>query len=383
MNDAAAEAPARRGLGTIITTLLIAAVLLANILFAGLAILPAWRAHDTLSAQIATGEQSLGTLAAEQGSAQETLILQQAQWKRQRDTYAGGLLSEADVAHILDWLYRYANATGVEVTNLQLQVPAEAPPADRPYEVRTFQLQVAGEIPQLAGFLVLFKEASVPSVVLTNINLTQGSLTMNMVLYTSVYAQGAALANLPDTVLPTPVPTAAPPSPVPTVASVTAALPAPTDTPTPTITPTDLPTGPVVGPGTYDDDSTAVRYTAGFWETIPSERGYGGSYHFSEDLNAEMQFSFVGTDVALQYVAFLNFGIFELYVDGALWGEVDGYAAEGTFGQMVYISGLPHRIHTITVRSTDRRNEASSGSVIAIDAVQVLEAGTAATPTPQ
>jgi hypothetical protein len=138
---------------------------------------------------------------------------------------------------------------------------------------------------------------------------------------------------------------------------------------------------PVVGLGAYDDSNPALRYVAGAWESIASQKGFGGSYHYSADANAEMQFTFIGTDVAVQYVAFKNFGIFEVYVDGNLLGEVDSYALDGEFGKVVRVTGLAYTVHTITVRNTGRRNPASEGALLAVDAIHVLEP-TLLTPTP-
>jgi hypothetical protein len=151
--------------------------------------------------------------------------------------------------------------------------------------------------------------------------------------------------------------------------------------PTATLPITPTPDVPVVGLGTYDDDNPALRYVVGTWESIVSQKGYGGSYHYSADANAEMQFTFVGTDIAVQYVAFKNFGIFEVYVDGELLGEVDGYAPEGEFGKIVRVTSLTYNVHTLIVRNTGRHNPASEGTVLAIDAIHVLEP-TPSTPVP-
>lgn len=137
------------------------------------------------------------------------------------------------------------------------------------------------------------------------------------------------------------------------------------------------------GSDIYDDTNSVIHYTRGQWETISSQRGYAGGYHYSADADAQLEFSFVSTDVAVQFVAFRNFGIFEIYVDDQLMEEVDSYAVNGVLGQLVTISGLDMRLHTLTVRNTGRQNDASSDTVIAIDAIHVLEpALVETTPTP-
>lgn len=45
--------------------------------------------------------------------------------------------------------------------------------------------------------------------------------------------------------------------------------------------------------------------------------------------------------------------------------------------------GLAHTTHTLTVRNTARRNDASRGAVLAIDAIHILEPSLqTVTPTP-
>jgi hypothetical protein len=370
----------------LLPVVLIVIIALGHVAFGTLSIMPSWNTHKDLQTQIAAGQTTLDDMNQEQGGAQQSLEQQMASWETRRTNVVSTFLSSAEAALILDRLYKYATATGMEIVDLQLQQPeaettdqtgndqaaADQPAQDQPYEVQTFQLRAAGSVPQIASFLVLFKEASVPKVILKDMNISPNeagntTLEMTIMLYVSPDASGQALADLPEMVLPTPVPTAPPPSPVPTVAVVTAALPQPTMTPVPTVIES------AIAQGTYDDTHPALHYIAGVWESIESVKGAGGSYHYSADANATMEFTFVGTSVAIQYVAFKNFGIFEVLVDGAVQQEIDGYAAEGTFGQVVYITGLSSGVHTVTLRNTSRHNEASEGNVIAIDAIQVLE----------
>ncbi|NJL94843.1 MAG: hypothetical protein HC915_14570 [Anaerolineae bacterium] len=170
-------------------------------------------------------------------------------------------------------------------------------------------------------------------------------------------------------------PTQATPTPVtPVLLSTATPLPV---TPTLAFTATPSPTpmtGVVAGPGTYDDNSTALIQVQGTWEPIESANGYGGRYLYSADPNAELSVQFLGSGVAVQYVGYRNFGIFELLIDGVLYQEVDAYAAGGTFGLSVFIQGLSRSVvHTLTIRNTGRANPASTGAVLAVDAITVLE----------
>ncbi|HVO69309.1 MAG TPA: hypothetical protein VMT24_04640 [Aggregatilineaceae bacterium] len=355
---------------------LIVLLVLGNVALGIALILPQWRTHSDLAAQIDLRQEALDAARKSQEGNVEVVQLQLKRAQSELAKAALPFLSSAEADRILSNLYGYASSMGVEVTDLQLQPPPEADTGDT-YDMRTFRLQIEGGIPQIVGFMTLFQEASVPGVMLDNLTLTKGesggTLTMDMLLYTSPYAPGNVLDSLPEAIRPAPMPT---PQPTPTLLPPTATAttaPSPTPLPPTPLPPTPTVSGPVAGLGTFDDTNQALRYVAGSWETIDSYGGFGGGYHYSQDTNAEMQFVFVGTDIALQYVAFKNFGIFEIYVDGILWGEVDAYAPEGTFGQVIDISGLPHKVHTLTLRNTTRRNPSSEGNIVAIDAIHVLQ----------
>jgi hypothetical protein len=357
-------------------------LVLVNVALGIVLILPQWRAHSDLTAQIDLRRTALDAARKSQEGNTEVAQIQIERVRSNLAEAARPFLSSVEADCVLSNLYGYASSMGVEITDLQLQPPPKGAANDT-YDVRTFRLQIEGGIPQIVGFMALFQEASVPGVTLDNLTLTKGeardTLIMDMLLYTSPYAPGNVLDSLPEAIRPAPMPTPQPtPTPLPPTPTATTA---PSPTPLPPTAPPPTPTlrGPVVGVGTYDDTNLALRYVTGSWETIDSISGFDGGYHYSEDANAEMQFVFVGTDVALQYVAFTNFGIFEVYVDGVLWGEVDAYAPEGTFGQVVDISGLTHTIHTLTLRNTARRNPSSKGNVVAIDAVHVLQPALPAT----
>ncbi|MBI5958737.1 MAG: hypothetical protein HY866_08380 [Chloroflexi bacterium] len=379
MNDMSME-ELRGKVSAVLPIMLIVLLVLGNIGLGAALLGPAWLEYNDLSSQVNARQQALdNSITNQQGNA-EVIELQLTRAETSMTEAGRVFLSGAEADSILNNLYGYASSVGVEITDLQLQAPPEGE-ADNEnsdlYDVRTFRLQIEGGIPQIVGFMALFQEASVPAVALKNLNLTQGEtrdiLTMDMLLYTSPYAPGDVLESLPAVIRPAPMPTPFP-TPTPLRPTPTATMaPSPTPVPPTLVPPTPTISGPVVSLGTYDDNHSAIRYTAGLWETIESLSGYGGGYHYSQDANAEMEFVFVGTDVVVQYVAFTNFGIFEVYVDGILRGEADSYAAEGTFGQVFRVGGLPHNIHTLTLRNTARRNPSSEGTVIAIDAIHVLQ----------
>ncbi|NDJ86925.1 MAG: DUF2968 domain-containing protein [Chloroflexi bacterium] len=382
---------------SILPVVMIVLIGLGIVAFVITTVLPAWQSNDDLQSQIAQSEQIIAEREANSQSADLDIIQQQIDSaESQRDDMAAKFVAEPLADTFLDRIYGYALESGVEITDLQSLEPAEPETSDV-YDVHGFGLQVEGPVANLITFVASIREASVPVVTINGVSMEQGETTgllkMNIWLYTSPYTDGDVFANIPPVEVPTlasappiavsattptaaatPLPTTEIPPPAPTTQTLLA-----TASPTPTTQPTVAPEAVVVGPGTYNDDSPAIQYLAGTWEPMSSRSGYGGDYRYTADVAAEVQVSFVGPAVAIQYVAFRNFGVFEIYIDGILWGEVDGYAPDGSFGQVVYVTGLTQQVHVLTLRNTERRNDNSSGNVMALDAVHVLEAS-ATTP---
>jgi Tfp pilus assembly protein PilO len=370
----------RGKLKALLPAALIVVFLLANVVVGLVLFGPKWKTHLDLAAQLAARQQELDAARQSQNGNNGVLETQLEKARANLKTNAAVMLAPVEADSILNRLYDYASSTGAEINDLKLQPPSDT--TQDVYAVRTFHLQVTGTTPQLINFVTVFQESSVPGVMLTNLNLVDNdassALDVDMLLHTSPYAPGDVLANLPavprpapmPTVMPTPTPL--PPTPTPTATGTPTATTTPTPEPTVPATMTPTPSGSVVGMGVYDDGNPAFQYLAGEWDTIDSISGFGGSYHYTQDANATVQFSFVGTDAAIQYVAFKNFGIFDVLVDGALWREVDAYAPEGTFGQVVSITGLSRGMHTITITNTGRHSPDSLGSILAVDAIQVF-----------
>ena len=83
------------------------------------------------------------------------------------------------------------------------------------YDVRQFRVSLSGDMVQLMEFVSRLRETAVSSIQLTHLKIATGpetdTLTMDLLLYTSPYADGTALAELPQAPTPFPQPTASPP----------------------------------------------------------------------------------------------------------------------------------------------------------------------------
>ncbi len=369
--------------------------LLGAILVGVVMILPAWNDYDDLNSQQSTLD-AVAQRASQPAEDMSVILESRVSTANARlNEVSGVFLSGEQVDQILNRLFAYAEESGVEIVDLQSQAPTAEAETDI-YEVNAYQLQVIGPVDYLVNFTTRIQEAAAPSVVIGNFSIDQEpnapyqTLTIALQLFTSSRSNGEVLASLPARPSPTRIPatftptiTLTPTATITPTATVTATLP-PLITPTlpPTATPTlestatpEASSTPTIlnaaGEGIYNEDHPAIVLVAGTWEAIKSSKAYEGGYYYTADENAELEFLFAGTSVSIQYVAFRNFGIFEVYLDGALLGETDAYAPESVFGQVVSVEGLPDGVHTLTIRNTGRHNEASQGYVIAIDAIRV------------
>lgn len=194
-------------LGKIVALLpimLIGLILMGNILFAAAVIFPQWRIHESLTAEIRSGQAALESQAAAQNPDERQVILQSqvnTAWDQLGET-ANAFLTPGQADLLIQQLYQYAQDSQVEITALRSQTPTQ-PEADQPvYEIRQYRLQVTGAAPNLLDFLVRIREAAVPSVVVNNLALTQAAnehtLMLDLLMYTSPLAGGQVFANLPD-----------------------------------------------------------------------------------------------------------------------------------------------------------------------------------------
>lgn len=213
---------------------------LANVFFCAAMVAPQWRAYDSLNTQIQGGQQAIDATLTLQDPLADSAMLERQKDKATATLGALGspFLTEQQAQDLLNNLYVYARESSVEITSLQ--VPAMAPmsmsnaegvtaePA-APYAVSAFRLQVEGPTTRLMNFVARLQEASAPSVIISNLSIGPGMtgdiLTLNLTVYTSPYALGAAFDRLAFNTVPTPI--------IPTATA--------TITPSPTITETRSP----------------------------------------------------------------------------------------------------------------------------------------------
>ncbi|SDP07052.1 pre-peptidase C-terminal domain-containing protein [Paenibacillus sp. yr247] len=113
----------------------------------------------------------------------------------------------------------------------------------------------------------------------------------------------------------------------------------------------------------------------GIWGSGYSQKFTGGMQKFSVELNNSAEFSFTGTRVALLVNSGPSYGMAQIYIDGVLvtTDPVDWYSSKAKYQVTVFISPiLASGDHKIKVVNIGQKNASSTGTVITIDAINVL-----------
>ena len=95
---------------------------------------------------------------------------------------------------------------------------------------------------------------------------------------------------------------------------------------------------------------------------------YGRSRTVMNEKGAAISFTFNGTGVKWYDSAGSDKGIAQIYIDGELYGETDGYNSILLYQhEMLRITGLKDGEHTVKIVCTDEKSEASSDCKVGAD----------------
>jgi hypothetical protein len=134
----------------------------------------------------------------------------------------------------------------------------------------------------------------------------------------------------------------------------------------------------------FESDHPQVRYAGATWTPRQVAQASRGQYHRMDSTLGVATFTFEGEGVRVRYVAARNMGLFNVVVDGVVIDTIDAYASELAFpGTAVYFVGKG--IHTLEIRSAQRKSVQSEGYVVGLDAIQVFRgsANTLIIPPPK
>lgn len=127
---------------------------------------------------------------------------------------------------------------------------------------------------------------------------------------------------------------------------------------------------PFTGWYSFESDYPTVQYVPP-WTPRLAQSASRGQYHRTESASGVASFAFEGEGLRIRYVAAQNMGVFEIVVDGVVIDTIDAYADDLLFpATPVYFVGSGS--HLLEIRVTGRKHNASEGTVVALDAVQVF-----------
>jgi len=128
----------------------------------------------------------------------------------------------------------------------------------------------------------------------------------------------------------------------------------------------------VLRAGYHDDVDPGITYD-GIWihdRRFPAT--YGGTVAYCDTASCDFRFSMMGTGFRYVYTNAPNRGKAEIFVDGALRATVDLYSPDIRWQTWTTVSGLPAGIHQVSVRVAHRRDAASTGYFVDVDAIEVF-----------
>lgn len=127
--------------------------------------------------------------------------------------------------------------------------------------------------------------------------------------------------------------------------------------------------------GYIDDRDSRIVYS-GNWGDWSEDTNHAGTIKYIEDPvgNETATLTFVGTGIEVITCTNADRGKFEISIDGKVIDEVDTYSSS-TVRQVTIFSkdDLEYGKHTITVRATNTKSEASRKTKVELDAFKVLD----------
>lgn len=140
--------------------------------------------------------------------------------------------------------------------------------------------------------------------------------------------------------------------------------------------------------GWFEVDMAApdLEYS-GEWHTYTSTyRSINRNYVYTDNDNARLSLRFLGSGVRLRYVAFYTYGVFQIHLDGQIVATIDSYFPKNRDQRGNFLSTdifkLSHGWHHLEIVRLGRKNEASEGTFIGIDAIDIYRSGGAPTAVP-
>lgn len=127
----------------------------------------------------------------------------------------------------------------------------------------------------------------------------------------------------------------------------------------------------------FEEQSAPFAFE-GLWSVWSSPLLSGGGYAFGDHPSSACNIAFDGTSLSLLARTGPEFGIASVSIDGGVPVDMDLYSATTAFQAVKFTTGdLAARPHVVRVEHTGRKNAASTGTYISIDAADIRGAAAA------
>lgn len=120
---------------------------------------------------------------------------------------------------------------------------------------------------------------------------------------------------------------------------------------------------------TVDDNDPAVTYSAG-WKVWKGNPCYRATEHYADQPGATATFTFTGSKAIFYGLKRHDLGVAEVFVDGRLAQTLDLYQPQGLYTKLYETDELSDGEHRIDIKVQGRRDVASRGRYVIVDAFQ-------------
>ncbi|SEQ36121.1 NosD domain-containing protein [Microlunatus flavus] len=134
-------------------------------------------------------------------------------------------------------------------------------------------------------------------------------------------------------------------------------------------------------PGVLENGSSALVLSGG-WKTTKTTTASGGSFSTLSGKSGYAATTFKATGVSWVSRPGPHNGIAKVYLDGKLVKTVDLYRGKTAYKQTVWsVKGLKDTTHSLKIVRTGKKNSASGGANLVVDALRVLDVSAPSAPT--
>ena len=126
-----------------------------------------------------------------------------------------------------------------------------------------------------------------------------------------------------------------------------------------------------LAPGHYDDRDKKIEYKGSWWPDHQFPESSGKSITYSDKAGDTFRVAFTGSAITYVFTKALNRGIAEVKIDGGPPVQINQYLGPTEWQAKQRFGGLNPGPHTLEVSVSGKKDPASSGLFVDLDAVEV------------